>query len=171
MTSPAAAFRISRTSQTLGMRPPVPLPPVHGSPVRPGGASLPRVLLALRDLGTRVLQVIPCSVTEERLENDVGSPFISFNALVGHRPLSRAYPMSKSGTHGSQWRRNTDVLPTSVPFHRWRLGFKQSSLRLIAQALQDHSLHIFRCLPLYQHALVPSPFRVQVSCSPRSHQP
>jgi len=38
MTSPASAFRISRTSQALGMRPPVPLPPVHGSPVRPGGA-------------------------------------------------------------------------------------------------------------------------------------
>ena len=55
MTSPALAFRISRTSQILGIRPPVPLPPVHGSPVRPGGASLPRVLLALRDPRARAL--------------------------------------------------------------------------------------------------------------------
>src|SRR5499425_951655 len=95
MTSPASAFRISRTSQALGMRPPVPLPPVHGAPVRPGGASRPRVLLALRDPGTRVRQAIPCSVTEERLENDVGSPFIPFNTLAGHRPLSRAYHEQK----------------------------------------------------------------------------
>jgi len=62
----ATAFRISRTSQLQTLQPPVPLPPVHGSPVRPGGAWLPRVLLALRDLGTRVLQAIPCSVTAKR---------------------------------------------------------------------------------------------------------
>ena len=29
-----------------------------------------------------------------------------------------------------------------------------------AQALQDDSIHVFCCLPLYEHALVPSPFRV-----------
>jgi hypothetical protein len=68
--------------------------------------------------------------------------------------------MSKSRTPGSQWRRRIDVLPTSVRFHLWVLGFKQSSFSHIIQALQDHSLHIFRCPPLYQHALVPSPFRV-----------
>src|SRR5215831_21143996 len=170
MTSPAAAFRISRTSQALGMRPPVPLPPVHGSPVRPGGASRPRVLLALRDRGTRVRQAIPCSVTEERLENDVGSPFIPFNALAGHRPSCRVYHERKSNPWLAM-ASASDVLPTSVRFHPWRLGFTQSSLSLIAQALQDHSVHIFRCPPLSDHALVPSPFQVQVRRSPRSHMP
>ena len=63
--------------------------------------------------------------------------------------------MSKSRTHGSRWRRRTDVLPTSVRFHPWRLGFRQSSLRPIAQALQDHSVHIFCCLPLYQPCSCP----------------
>src|SRR2546426_10265655 len=34
----ATAFRISRTSQLLTLQPPVPLPPVHSSPVPPGEA-------------------------------------------------------------------------------------------------------------------------------------
>jgi len=43
------------------------------------------------------------------------------------------------------------------------------------QALQGHSLHVFVYALLYSvvfqplQALVPFPFRVQVSCSPRSH--
>ena len=49
----------------------------------------------------------------------------------------------------------SDVLPTSVRLHPWRLGFKQSSLSRIAQALQDHSIHIFRCSPLYQPCSCP----------------
>ena len=54
----------------------------------------------------------------------------------------------------------SDVLPTRVRFHPWRLGCKQSSLSHIIQVLQDHSVHIFRYPLLYKHALVPSPFRV-----------
>ena len=65
----------------------------------------------------------------------------------------------------------SDVLPTSLRFHPWILEFKQCSFSHIAQALQDHSVHIFHCLPLSDHALVPSPFRVQVRRSPRSHEP
>src|SRR5207249_7849679 len=37
----ASAFRISRTSQRLTLQPPVPLTPVHVSPVRPGGSLRP----------------------------------------------------------------------------------------------------------------------------------
>jgi hypothetical protein len=49
----ATALRISRTSQRQTIQPLVPLPPVHGSPVCPGGTSPPRVLLALRALRAR----------------------------------------------------------------------------------------------------------------------
>ena len=65
----------------------------------------------------------------------------------------------------------SDVLPTSVRFHPWILGFKQSSFSPIIQALQDRNIHIFCYAPLSDHALVPSPFRVQVRRSPRSHMP
>jgi hypothetical protein len=58
-----------------------------------------------------------------------------------------------------------------VQFRHWRLGFRQSSFSPIAQALQSHSLRVFRCALLYEQALVPLPFGAQVSCSPRSHLP
>src|SRR2546428_13989780 len=61
---------------------------------------------------------------------------------IGHRA---GCTIGKSRTYGWRWRRITDVLPTSVQFHPWRLGFKQSSLSPIAQALHGHSVHIFRC--------------------------
>jgi hypothetical protein len=61
--------------------------------------------------------------------------------------------------------------PTSVKFRCWLLGFSQSRFSHIAQALQSHTLHIFWYAPLYRHAVVPSPFRVQVSRLPRSHLP
>jgi hypothetical protein len=50
-----------------------------------------------------------------------------------------------------------------VRFHRWRLGFKQCSFRLIARALQDETLSVFKPLPLLRHALFPSGFRLQVN--------
>src|SRR2546427_740571 len=83
------------------------------------------------------------------------SPVASF----GHRPSCRVYHRQKSNPWLAM-ASASDALPTSVQFHPWRLGFKQSSLRRIAQAFQDHSIHIFCCSPLSQHALVPSPFRV-----------
>lgn len=55
------------------------------------------------------------------------------------------------------------VVPTGVPLHPWTLGFKQSSLNPIAQASRGRALHAFPRSPLYQHALVPSAFRLQVS--------
>ena len=54
----------------------------------------------------------------------------------------------------------TDVLPTSVRFHRWTLGFGQFGSHHIAQALRDHAIHVFGPLPLSNQAPVPSPFRV-----------
>ena len=78
---------------------------------------------------------------------------------------------SESLTRGFRRHRRSDVLPKSVRFRHWTLGFRQFSFSHIAQALQSNSAHVFGCPLLYQHAVVPSPFRVQVSRSPRSHCP
>ena len=58
----------------------------------------------------------------------------------------------------SAFRRATD----ECALHSWRFGFKQSSFNLVAQVLQDDTLHVFRHLPLSQHAIVPSSFRIRV---------
>jgi hypothetical protein len=50
-----------------------------------------------------------------------------------------------------------------VSFHRWGLGFKQCSFRLIARALRDKTLSVFEPFPLLRHALFPSGFRPQVN--------
>ncbi len=55
-----------------------------------------------------------------------------------------------------------------VPFHRWTFGFREFTFSRSAQALQNRSIHVFCCVPLSQQALVPVPFRVEVSWSPRS---
>ena len=54
MHSANLAFRISRTAWLLRIESPVRLRPVNGNLRLPGGALLPRLLLALRDLETRV---------------------------------------------------------------------------------------------------------------------
>lgn len=46
--------------------------------------------------------------------------------------------------------------------HRWLLKFGQFSSNHIAQVLQSRNLHIFDYAPLYQYAIFPLPFRVQV---------
>jgi len=78
---------------------------------------------------------------------------------------------SESLTRGFRRHRRSDVLPKSVRFRHWTLGFRQFGFSHIAQALQSNSAHVFSCPLLYQQAVVPSPFRVQVSRSPRSHCP
>ena len=55
-----------------------------------------------------------------------------------------------------------------VHFHRWTFGFREFTFSRSAQALQNRSIHVFCCVPLSQQALVPVPFRVEVSWSPRS---
>jgi len=77
--------------------------------------------------------------------------------------------MNKRRIHGYGWHRCIDVLPKSMRLRHWTFGFRQYSFNHIAQVLQSHNLHVFCCSPLYRHALVSSPFQVQVSCSPRSH--
>ena len=49
-----------------------------------------------------------------------------------------------------------------MPLHRWLLEFGQCSSNHIAQVLQSRNLHNFSYAPLYQYAIFPSPFRVQV---------
>jgi hypothetical protein len=122
-------------------RQPVPLRHVVGSPHL-------KLLRGLRSPGTRVLEAIPRSVDVERIERDVGAPFIHFNELTVHR-LS-------GGDYASQKLIDTlltaplpDAIAMSVRFHPWRLGFKQSSFHHIARALQDHIVSVFRCLLLF----------------------
>ncbi len=79
------------------------------------------------------------------------------------------HTMNKTRIQSYRRHRCIDVLPKSVHFRHWTLGFRQYSFNLIAQALQSHNIHVFCCSPLYRHALVSSPFQVQVSRSPRSH--
>src|SRR5262245_25097572 len=56
-----------------------------------------------------------------------------------------------------------DAVAASVQFHRWGLGFRQCSFRLITRALQDGTVSVFAWLPLFWYALFPSGFRLQVN--------
>jgi len=95
----------------------------------------------------------------ERLEHDVGVPFIPLNRFVIDRLSGEGY-----GTRNSNAPLLTaspgDAVAKSVRFHRWGLGFKQSSFRPIMRALQDETISVFWSLPLFRHALVPSSFRL-----------
>ena len=74
----------------LVVRPPVSLRRVDGSPVL-------GLLRRLRDHGARALQAIPRSVGAERIERDLGVPFIPLNGVVLHRPARRREPIAKTG--------------------------------------------------------------------------
>ena len=54
-------------------------------------------LRRLRDHGARALQAIPRSVGAERIERDLGVPFIPLNGVVLHRPARRREPIAKTG--------------------------------------------------------------------------
>ncbi len=85
------------------------------------------------------------------------------DALTAHRPPTRDYhgrDVDSVAVGGAGIRRVTGGCAIST---NWTLGFKQSSFNLIAQALRSDSIHAFGRPPLYQHALVPSAFRLQVS--------
>jgi hypothetical protein len=66
-------------------------------------------------------------------------------------------------TRSAQWHRCPNVLPMGVPSHPWALRFRQYRFHHIVQALQSRTVHVFRYALLSQHAIVPSPFQVQVS--------
>jgi hypothetical protein len=95
----------------------------------------------------------------ERLEHDVGVPLIPLNRFVIDRLSSEGYGAQKPDAP-LLTASPVDAVATSVRFHRWGLGFKQSSFRLIMRALQDGTISVFWPLPLFRHALVPSGFRL-----------
>jgi len=86
-----------------------------------------------------------------------------FHELIAHRPSTRDYRRREKCTCGCRWRRPQACCRRVCTLHPWTLGFKQSSLNPIAQALRGRATHAFLRSPLYQHALVPSAFRLQVS--------
>jgi hypothetical protein len=61
------------------------------------------------------------------------------------------------------------VVSMGAHVHRWRLGFKQSSLGHITRVLQRAALDASGRPLLSWHALVPSRFRVQVSQATQEH--
>ena len=98
----------------------------------------------------------------ERLEHDVGVPLIPLNRFAIDRLSGEGYGAQKPNAPFLT-ASPVDAVAKSVRFHRWGLGFKQSSFRLIMRALQDETISVFRLLPLFRHALVPSSFRLQVN--------
>src|SRR3954453_23207394 len=69
----------------------------------------------------------------------------------------------KSERSAPEGRCDLDAVAASVPFHRWGLGFRQSSFRPITRVLRDGTFSVFQWLPLFWHAVVPSGFRLQVN--------
>jgi len=93
------------------------------------------------------------------------------NEFTTHRPSVRAYHERNLVSWlrmASVYRRATEERDVSAAGH-WGSG--KYSFSHIAQALQGHNIHVFCYSLLYRHALVPFPFQVQVSRSPRSHLP
>ena len=78
----------------------------------------------------------------ERLEHDVGVPLIPLNRFVIDRLSGEGYGAQKSNAPVLT-ASPVDAVARSVRFHRWGLGFKQSSFRLIMRALQDRTIRVF----------------------------
>jgi hypothetical protein len=95
----------------------------------------------------------------ERLEHDVGVPLLPLHRFVIDRLSGAGY-----GTRNSNAPFLTaspvDAVAKRVRFHRWGVGFTQSSFGPILRALQDDTISVFWSLPLFRHALVPSRFRL-----------
>ena len=91
-------------------------------------------------------------------------------SLVIALPVGGGRPRKLNGLPlvAPRWRRGSGGCAT---FHRWRLGFKQSSLRHVERASQSSTVCVFGCSPLFAHAVVPSGFRLQVSRWPRNFPP
>jgi hypothetical protein len=79
---------------------------------------------------------------------------MSFNEFAIHRPSSKVYCGRKLNPQLSM-ASVSDVLPASVSFHRWALGFRQFRFSHIAQALQGRTIHVFRILPALQTCSCP----------------
>ena len=81
--------------------------------------------------------------TEERDKHDVGAPLMPLNAFATHRPSSKAYPKQNRNLGLSMASGIQTCYRRVCQFHRWTLGFRQSSFRPIAQALQGSLIHVF----------------------------
>ena len=77
----------------------------------------------------------------ERLEHDVGVPFIPLNRFVIDRLSGEGYGAQKSNAPVLT-ASPVDAVARRVPFHRWGLGCKQWSFRLIMRALQDGTIRV-----------------------------
>src|ERR1035437_8117984 len=66
-------------------------------------------------------------------ERDVGVPLISLIALTGQRSTPRRLRRPHTGCRRRAWRQYRMSFRRTLPFVVWRLGFKQSSLRLITR--------------------------------------
>jgi hypothetical protein len=86
------------------------------------------------------------------------------NGITSHRPPAGAY-YGRNLTRSCRWRRCTGVLPTSVRFRYWTLGFRQSSFSHIAQALRGRNRTRLLVLPALRSCSCPHPpfgFRLAV---------
>jgi hypothetical protein len=120
----------------LVVRPPVSLRRVDGSPVL-------GLLRRLRDHGARALQAIPRSVGAERIERDLGVPFIPLNGVVLHRPARRREPIAKTGRSA----------PGALRFRHCSSGCAVPPLEIGIQAVELSPYHAglagpcLQCLP------------------------
>ena len=80
-----------------------------------------------------------CDVLESL---QLGAPFISLNRFVIDRLSGEGYGAQKSNAPVLT-ASPVDAVARSVRFHRWGLGFRQSSFRLIMRALQDGTISVF----------------------------
>ncbi len=82
---------------------------------------------------------VPCSTA--RLEHDVGAPCSPLHRFVLDRLSGEGYGAQKSNAPVLTASPG-DAVARSVPFHRWGLGCKQWSFRLIMRALQDGTIRV-----------------------------
>ncbi len=177
MTRSALALRILRTSQALTIGSPIPLPPLsHIHPVTRSVVNEPTAHITVRlcqaitairfgyyeNSGTvTLLCVRPSRVPLQRnVLAQLRCPIHALQCAHCASPIGQGVAWKKVDPMHTDGVGSTDVLPTSVRFHRWTLGFGKSISHDIAQTLRDHALHVFRHLPLSNQAVVPSPFRV-----------
>ena len=78
----------------------------------------------------------------ERLEHDVGALLIPLNRFAIDRLSGEGYGAQKSNAPVLT-ASPVDAVARSVQFHRWGLGCKQCSFRLIMRALQDGTISVF----------------------------
>jgi len=96
---------------------------------------------------------------------------MAFNEFATHRPSSKAY-RGRNVNPQLSMAPLSDVVPANVMLPPLVIRIQAiPALAIIAQALQDRTVHVFEYSPALRSCSCPSPFRVQVSRSPRSRLP